>query len=179
MREPVRLLLPFTGITAEILDDFKPTILDVGFKYGMSASRNNKFTIFIRLKSDLNFMRYLRDVMHILNIHEELDNNWVIELECLYEYINDWDLFIKGQYSKISLNGRNKILNNLPDLEREEWERIMRKSKDDIIGHIQSKLDKTNRSPVERRRIAEALYKENDGSLDTQELYKKPHLNTI
>jgi hypothetical protein len=179
MKSLAKLLLPLTGLTREILEVYTPIITDIGFKYKRDKAKRNKYMIYIRVGSNLQFIKYLKEELNLIKIFEEDDNKWVVGLECIEEFEEDWSHFLTGKYSKISLNTRNKIMEELGTEVRDYWLRVMRKNKNDIIDHIKESLDQTKRTPLERKREAKEMYEESKSLFDNQELHKKPTLNVI
>lgn len=172
-----QLLLPLVGVKKKLLEKYKVEILNVGFKYREYSTRTIIYTLFIRIKKNERFLDYLRDNVSLLKYYEIKGEEQIVMLECLPEHAEDWNIIIRGKYSKVSAVGKAAILSNLGE-RKEDWRRVFNKNKEDILNNIKEGLKhkKPPMTPMKRHEVAMDLL---ESVPPNYEMYKKLKKNFV
>lgn len=169
-----QLLLPLVGISRKELSDYKVEVINIDFKYKEHSKRTKPYTLFIKIKSNVPFARYLKENKTVLKFYADGDFNYIM-LECNPDHRDDWKVIVLGQYSKTTFRARELILKEM-EVNKQKWLEIFSSTRELKVADIESKIKSKKYTPLEKREMAEEMLDSMDKPYELYPKFKKGYV---
>lgn len=183
-----QLFLFFTGINIYEISNKNLTLDGIAFKLKSEYEdvvkhlASNKYLLYIKLDSKFGKEDVISEFSKELAIRNNniistllFDGYIIIIAECLEKYVEDWNKAKKGQYKEMSILLKNEIKNQYSN---SGWDEVFEVNKTQIIKHIESRLSRENRTPLEIKQISTELYEKLENK-EQYQLLSKPKFNYV